>query len=159
MGNAATPPPSNSPSFASAMVNRDDSTVRTCGADSARPPEYSQSKNVTDPTNRPRLKLLLVKRSAGFSSPNHFRRYTFPVLTACWVQKVGVPKCRNLRSPCMLQIPIAAIESIQRRKGTSTPRCLNRAWWPSPWPAPRRTPMNSASPELSAMLVWWPTSA
>ena len=73
---------------ASAIVNLDDSPLRTCGADSARPPRYLQPKRVTNPSNRCRLRLCLVKRSAGFSSPNTFRRSTLPVLTACWIQRV-----------------------------------------------------------------------
>ena len=66
---------------------------------------------------------------------------------------VCVSMCLSLPSPCREQIPIAALESVQTRKGSSTPTSLSSAWYPRPCPAPLITPANSASPELREMLV------
>ncbi len=103
---------------------------------------------------RSRLNECLVNKSAGFTSPSIFLKSTRPDLTACWIHKVWVSKCRNLPKPWREQIPIDALESVQTRIGTSWPRSLRRLWYPSPIPAPLTTLLNSASPLLSATLLW-----
>jgi len=125
---AASSSSPKSPLAAEAMVTLDDSPLRICGADSARPSKYLQPKRVTNSPSRCRLLLCLVRRSAGFSSPSTLRKSTRPVRTACWIQRVCASKWRNLLSPCLLQIPIAALESVQTRSGTTTPRSFGRAW-------------------------------
>ncbi len=47
---------------------------------------------------------------------------------------------------------MAAEESVHTLSPTWMPKSRSRLWWPKPAPAPLTTPLNSASPLLSATL-------
>ena len=115
-----------------ARVTLLDSPLLRRGAAADRPSQYLHPKTDTRYSSLARLELCLVRRSAGFSSPRTFLRSTLLLRTACWIHNVWVSKCRILPSPWRQQMPLAALESVQTRKGTLTPRSSKRALYPRP---------------------------
>ena len=101
---------------------------RSSGAFAGLPSRYSHPKSFRSDSTVPALERCFVKRSAGFSVPRTFRSSRAPLRIFCCNQRHWVSMWRSLPKPLLPQIPMVAVESVQARRGRSTPRSRSKLW-------------------------------
>ena len=107
-------------------------TASQLRADEGRPSQDPYPKKVTRYASLALNKVCFVRRSAGFSPPRIYLKSIRRLRTACWIHNVSVSRCRILPKPCREQMPIAALESVQTRRGALILKSSKRASYPRP---------------------------
>ena len=124
-------PPSPPPSFFCGLSK---------GAAVDLPARYSHPKSFVSWCTLSLLGRCLVNRSAGLTSPRTFRTSIAPVRTFSCTHSVWVSRCLSLPSPDRVEIPSAALESVQTRTGVCSPKSFIMDWCPRPAPAALTNP-------------------
>ena len=95
-----------------------------------------------------------VIMSAGLATPGTLRSLKSPFLIRSWTQRSAVARWRILPNPLRRQMPIAAAASVATANDQVRPKSAIKAWSPKPCAEPLHIPVNSASAELKATVLW-----